>query len=102
MILVFEAELWNWDAHRVDAWTFVSLPTEASDQIRDLVDVPAPGFGSLPVQVTIGASTWTTSVFPGGADGRYVLPVKRSVRQAEQLDTGDTAKVTMELIDPSR
>ncbi len=100
--MVFEAELWNWDARRVDTWTFVSLPAEASDQIRDFADGPRRGFGSLPVRVTIGASTWTTSIFPGGADGRYVLPVKRSIRQAEQLDTGDTTKVRMELIDPSR
>jgi uncharacterized protein DUF1905 len=102
VILVFEAELWNWDARRVDTWTFVSLPVEASDQIRDLADGPRRGFGSLPVRVTIGASTWTTSIFPGGTDGRYVLPVKRSIRQAEHLDTGDTTKVTMELIAASR
>ena len=101
MIVVFEAELWNWDARRVDTWTFVSLPAEASDQIRDLADGPRRGFGSLRVRVTIGASSWRTSIFPGGGDGRYVLPVKRSIRHAEHLDTGDTAKVTVELIEPS-
>ncbi|MFY1577182.1 DUF1905 domain-containing protein [Verrucosispora sp. WMMD703] len=31
--------------------------------------------------------------------GCYVLPVKRAVRAAEDLDPGDTAIVTVELID---
>ncbi|HZN70213.1 MAG TPA: DUF1905 domain-containing protein, partial [Micromonosporaceae bacterium] len=31
MVLVFEAELWIWDARRADSWTFVSLPADASE-----------------------------------------------------------------------
>jgi Domain of unknown function (DUF1905) len=50
------------------------------------------------VRATIGSSTWTTSIFPSGQAG-YVLPVKRQVRVAEALDTGDVTTVTVELID---
>jgi Domain of unknown function (DUF1905) len=74
--VIFDAELWLWDARRADAWVFV---------------------GSLRVRATIGSSSWTTSIFPGRAG--YVLPVKRSIRVAEALDVGDTATVTVELID---
>jgi hypothetical protein len=94
----FEAELWVWDARRDETWTFVSLPAEASEDIRELAAGPRRGFGSVPVRVSIGTSTWRTSVFPDGARGVYVLPVKRAVRRAEGLDAGDVASVTVEVV----
>jgi hypothetical protein len=97
VIVVFDARLWTWDARRADSWIFVSLPVDASGEIRDLAGGSRRGFGSLRVRVTVGGSTWTTSIFPGS--GSYVLPVKRSVREAEALDVGDIATVTVELID---
>src|SRR5262249_57238917 len=98
---VFDAELWTWDARRADSWTFVSLPADASEEIRDLAAGSRRGFGSLRVRVTVGGSTWTTSIFPssGSGSGIYVLPIKRPVRKAEALDAGDIATVTVELID---
>lgn len=88
-----------WDARRIDTWTFVTLPTEAADDIRDLAAAPRRGFGSLRVQVTVGNITWTTSIFPDSGGGSYVLPIKRAIRKAEDLDVGDIATVTIELID---
>src|SRR5687767_8457987 len=45
MIVAFEAELWIWDARRDDSWTFVSLPVEASQEIREVTEGPRRGFG---------------------------------------------------------
>jgi hypothetical protein len=98
VVVVFDAELWVWDARRADSWTFVSLPVEASEEIQDLAHEPR-GFGSLRVRVTIGETTWTTSIFPDSARRSYALPVKRAVRKAEALEAGDVATVTVELID---
>ncbi len=98
MIVTFDAELWLWDA-RPESWTFVSLPAEASAEIRELTDgQPRRGFGSLRVKVTVGGSSWATSIFPDSKRG-YVLPVKRAVRKAEALDVGDVATVTLEVLD---
>jgi Domain of unknown function (DUF1905) len=102
MIVDFDAELWQWDARRGDSWVFVSLPREISGEIRERDAGPRRGFGSVRVRATIGESTWTTSIFPDGARGSYVLPVKRAVRKAEELDVGDVAAVTVELIDAIR
>lgn len=98
VVVDFDAELWEWDARRVDSWTFVSLPESASEEIRDLTG-PRRGFGSVRVRVTVGATTWTTSVFPDSGRGVYVLPVKRAVRRAEGLDAGDVAAVSLEVLD---
>ena len=99
MIVDFAAELWNWDARRIDSWTFVSLPVEASAEIRELAGGHRRGFGSLRVRVTLGGSRWATSIFPDGGRDAYVLPIKRAIRRAESLDVGDVAALTVELVD---
>ena len=99
MIVEFEAELWIWSARRDESWTFVSLPADASEDIRDLAGGRRRGFGSVRVRATIGASVWTTSIFPDSARHAFVLPVKRAIRTAEALAPGDRTTVTVELID---
>lgn len=99
MIVAFTAELWVWEARRLDSWTFVSLPVEASEEIRELTGGQGRGFGSVRVRVTVGGSVWRTSIFPDSKRGAYVLPLKRAVRKAEALGPGDTAAVTVELMD---
>jgi hypothetical protein len=99
VVVEFEAELWAWEARRDDGWTFVSLPAEASEEIRDLTGGRRRGFGSVRVRASIGGTTWKTSIFPDSGRGVYVLPVKRDVRKAESLAAGDVAIVTVELVD---
>lgn len=100
MVFTFDAELWTWDARQDDGWTFVSLPEEASEQVRELAGaVPRRGFGSLRVKVTIGGSSWSTSIFPDSKLGSYSLPIKKAVRRAESLGEGDITTVTVELVD---
>lgn len=98
-MVVFDAELWIWDARRADSWTFVSLPVEESEAIQDMTGGSRRGFGSLRVRVTIGGSSWKTSIFPDKRRGCYALPIKRTVREAEELGAGDVASVTVELLD---
>ncbi len=92
----FEAELWMWDARRSDTWTFVTVPPVIGDEIRE-VPFPRAGFGSVRVEVTVGVTTWATSVFPDKTSGSYVLPIKKAVRCAEQLEAGDQVAVTLTL-----
>lgn len=75
------------------------LPAESSEDIRELVGGARRGFGSVRVRVTVGGTTWSTSIFPDSTQGCYVLPVKRAVRKAESLEVGDVAAVTVELVD---
>jgi Domain of unknown function (DUF1905) len=99
VLIVFDAELWLWDARKHDSWTFVSLPADESEEIRDLVGGRVSGFGSVRVTVTIGSTTWQTSIFPDAAKQVYTLPVKKAVRAAEGLAAGDPARVTVDLRD---
>lgn len=90
----FTAELWMWDARKSDSWTFISVPPEESDELRERA-APGPGFGSIPVEVTIGSTTWCTSVFPDKKSGVFVLPVKAAVRKAESIEAGHQAAIAL-------
>lgn len=86
----FAAPLWRWSGE--SAWHFLTVPEAVSDDIRSRVE-PGPGFGSVRVTVTVGASTWETSVFPDAKSGRYLLPVKAGVRRKERIEDGDEVDV---------
>jgi hypothetical protein len=91
----FTAELWRWKAQ--EAWRFVTLPVEESEVIT-LVSGPPRGFGSVPVEVLVGATRWRTSVFPDEGGRAYVLPMKKAVRVAEGLEDGDLVTVTLRVL----
>lgn len=92
----FDAEVWE---HVGSAsWFFVSLPEPIADDIEGAFGHRAKGFGSLRVEVTIGATRWQTSIFPDNKRGTYVLPVKKAVRRAEALGDGTAASITLEVL----
>ncbi|WP_144719733.1 DUF1905 domain-containing protein [Agrococcus jejuensis] len=94
----FDALLYRWSARR-ELWTFVDVPADAGREIREVVGALAGGFGAVRVDARIGATTFRTSIFPG-ADGTYVLPVKRAVRDAEGLVLDALVRgVAIELVD---
>jgi hypothetical protein len=80
------------------AWHFVSVPKEEAEQIRALQQgKKRKGFGSVPVKVSIGTSTWKTSIFPDKKSGTYLLPLKASVRKKEGIFSGDPVALTISL-----
>ena len=93
----FTAEVWEHDGPA--AWHFVSLPEPDADDIEEMFGHEAKGFGSLRVEVTIGATTWSTSIFPDAKRGTYVLPVKKAVRAAEGLEAGSRADVALVVLE---
>ncbi len=90
----FTAPLWRW---REGSWHFVTVPQDVSDEVDDVVGDATGGFGSVRVEVTVGGSTWSTSVFPSSEQAAYVLPVKKQVRTAEGLEEGDEVRVGLRL-----
>ena len=94
----FTAELWRWSGEKA-TWVFLTVPDEISDDIEARTEGRAGGFGSVRVEVTIGSTTWRTSVFPDSKRQAYVLPVKRPVRVAEGVDVGSVATVRLRVLD---
>ena len=93
----FDAELWLYDGD--SAWHFVTVPADVSDEIEAVSSGARRGFGSVPVRVTVGATTWSTSLFPDTKRQAYLLPVKKEVRQREGVSAGSRLSVAVELVD---
>lgn len=93
----FTAALWQHDGPA--AWFFLSLPDDVADDLDERAAPVARGFGSVRVEVTIGATTWTTSVFPDTKRRTFILPVKKAVRRAEHLEPGRPVRVSLRAID---
>ncbi|HAM23603.1 MAG TPA: DUF1905 domain-containing protein [Actinobacteria bacterium] len=94
MRCTFVSELWTWDARKSDSWTFATVPPKLSDELRAR-NGPQRGFGSIPVEVTIGESSWSTSIFPDKKSGCFVLPLKAAIRNVEGISAGDSVEVTL-------
>lgn len=92
----FTSQLFEWQAQQSGSWFFLLLPAELADLIRDSSG-PRAGFGSVRVTAQVGRTTWQTSLFPDKPTGSYVLPVKKQVRIAEGIDSGDSITVQLEL-----
>lgn len=90
----FTAKLWVYPGGTA-AWHFITVPKKESTLIKKAFGNLARGWGSLPVTVTIGETTWNTSIFPDSKSGTYLLPVKAVVRRAEGIFEQDTTKVSL-------
>ena len=55
----FTTELFEWQARA--AWYFFAVSEEVTDEIDERHGGSAAGFGSIKVEATIGATSWTTS-----------------------------------------
>lgn len=95
----FTSPLWIWEASGEGSWHFVTLPEEAADEIKAITDgALRRGFGSVRVEVTVGPTTWRTSIFPSKESGSYVLPVKKAVRTAAGVEPGDDVDVDLVIL----
>ena len=93
----FSAPLWRWKGE--SPWHFVTLPFEQADEIDERTAHVQRGFGSVKVKVTVGGTTWSTSLFPATSEESYILPVKAAVRKAEGLVEGSMVDIVIELVD---
>lgn len=79
------------------AWHFVTIQKEDAADIVASYPWPRKGFGSIPVHVTIGSSTWKTSIFPE-KKGSFLLPLKKSVRDAEGIMEKDEVEILLQVV----
>jgi hypothetical protein len=93
MQIEFSGEIWFWKGPA--PWYFVSVPAEQCADLSGISRIVTYGWGMIPVQARIGQTTWKTSMFP--KDSGYVLPIKASVRNAEDLEEGQTVTVRLEV-----
>jgi len=89
--LSFAAEVIVWRGP--SPYFFAPVPSADADEIRRVARAASYGWGVIPVEATIGETTFTTSLFP--RDGTYLLPLKDAVRRKAGVTAGDRIAVAM-------
>ncbi len=87
----FDGTIWFWRGPA--PWYFVTVPAEQSGDLKAVSGFVTYGWGMIPVLARIGQTEWKTSLWE--KDGRYIVPVKASVRAAENIDVGDQVTVRL-------
>jgi hypothetical protein len=93
--LSFAGEVWFWRGP--SPFHFVTVPEEESAELRAVSSLVTYGWGVIPVTARIGNTTWTTSLFP--KNDAYLVPLRASVREAEDIELGDRVDVVLEVGD---
>ena len=76
-------------------WFYVAVPEKQGEDIKAISGLVTYGWGVIPVHVRIGKTEYRTSLFP--KDGRYLVPIKASVRNAENLAEGDNVTIHLQV-----
>ena len=93
MIIEFNGKIIFWKGPA--PWFFVNVPAKQSRELKAISGLVTYGWGVIPVHVRVGKTEFQTSLFP--KDGLYLVPIKVSVRKAENLEKGDKVTVRLEV-----
>ena len=91
----FQASLWQYPEEA--GWHFLTVPEHLAAEIQEATAAFRRGFGSIKVAASISGQAWSTSLFPDTKSGSYLLPVKKSIRNAAGIRAGDRVEVTLEV-----
>ncbi|MBK9924719.1 MAG: DUF1905 domain-containing protein [Anaerolineales bacterium] len=93
MDIEFSGKIWYWRGPA--PWYFVTVPAKQSRELKAILRLVTYGWGMIPVDARIGKTNWKTSMFP--KNDRYIVPIKASVRKAEDLEVGNKVTVWIEI-----
>ena len=88
-------DVWEWRGPA--PYYFVTVPDDESARIKQVAAGVTYGWGMVPVRGRVGDTGFETSLWP--KDGRYVVPLKDAVRDAEGIEEGDVVTVRLTVTD---
>lgn len=91
--IAFDAEIIVWRGPA--PFLFAPVPADLVAEIRAAARLASYGWGVVPVAARVGATTFSTSLFP--RDNRYLLPIKVAVQRAEAIGAGDRIYAVVEI-----
>jgi Domain of unknown function (DUF1905) len=76
-------------------FVFVPVPPDVATDVKAMSAQLTYGWGVIPSTVTVGGTTYTTSLFP--KNGGYLVPIKVAVQRAENVSVGDCMHIRLAL-----
>jgi hypothetical protein len=74
---------------------FLRVPEAQATAITNISKQVSYGWGVIPCDVKIGIIEFYTALFP--KDGSYLVPLKKSVREAAAIDLGERVEVNIRI-----
>lgn len=96
MEYTFVSKIWMFGGE--GSWYFANLPKDMSKEIKQITSHSKNTFGSVKVLVNINKTSWHTSLFPDSKSKCYVVPIKKSIRNAENLKIDQTINIRIKLL----
>jgi hypothetical protein len=72
-------------------WFYVRVPQNQTKKFSGRL-----GWGLIPIEVSLGKTTWQTSLLPKG-DKNFFIALKAEVRRKERVKLGDKISLTYKL-----
>lgn len=93
MTIKFKGKVFYWRGPA--PFYFVEIPQKESELIKSVSKIVTYGWGVIPVSVIIGETKISTSLFP--KNGKYLVPLKASIRKSEHLELNNEVSIQIEL-----
>ena len=93
MELEFEGVVFFWRGPA--PWHFVTVPPQQAEAVTSVAAQVTYGWGMIPATIQLGASTWTTSLWP--KNGSFLVPIKTSVRRAEDVEVDSLVRLRLRI-----
>ncbi len=93
----FSGVIWEWRGPA--PYYNISVPDHLLEELRSQAQLASYGWGVVPVRAESLGVSFTTSLFP--REGGFLIPLKKSVREALQVSSGDTVTVSFTVVFPA-
>ena len=93
MVFEFKSDVVEWRGPA--PFFFSTTPSEVTELIETSAGHLSYGWGCIPVDVTIGKTTFYTALIP--REGTYFIPLKAAVRKSENISLGDYLDIKISL-----
>jgi len=86
-IFNFKAKVYIYQSRAI--YFMITLPRDVAQAIETLFGDLKGGWGSLPVIVTVGKTTWKTAIFSDQSEKSFIMLLKKEIRKKEGIKEGD-------------
>jgi hypothetical protein len=90
----FEGVVFTWRGP--SPFHFVAVPEDVCTDLQAVAALVSYGWGMVPARVSVGSSTWETSLWP--KDGGYLVPLRDQIRTAERISIDDVVRVRLAVV----
>ena len=91
MQITFDSKVIEWRGPA--PFYFATTPDEITKELETTAGHLSYGWGCIPVNVTIGNTTFYTALIP--REGTYFVPLKAAVRKAELIESGSQLRIRL-------